>query len=676
MLKVLRENVKYLSWILWAIIGLFVLFVFADFGGGIRGTRGPVTWAAKVGGATISQSEFSHTFTSMEDQARQAYGEQFSNELEKQLQLPLRALNQAVSNQVMVMEARRIGLKVSDAELRDYILGASMFHDDQGRFIGEQQYQEIVQRIGYSVASFEDTARQDLLRQKLLDALRANLYISDAEIERAYRDQVEKAKIRYVELPRTRFADLTVAPSEVAGYFQQHRQDYRLPEERQAVFLLADPNRMLDQVPVSDADMQAYYKEHQDDWKQDEQVRASHILLMVNDKRTDAQAEQQMAAYRQRIEKGEDFAALARQVSEDPGSKANGGDLGFFAHGRMVKQFEDAAFSAPEGKLVGPVKSGFGYHLLKVTGHRPAGVQPFAEVREQIRTRLASDKARQLAESKAKELANQLSAHPPKDAAAVQALAAGSASTAGTAGAGGTAAAPGSAGNAGSAGVVAVDTGRFSQQEPVMELGLAPAFNAAVFAAKQGQVTAAIESPRGWVVAYVTGVYPAHLAELSEVEAKVKQKMTTDKQQNTAVERLAEARRAIQQGKTLDQVATELGLQVKDSAEFGAGGTIAGLGASQQVVKLAMTLQIGQVGGPVADGRGAVLLQVTDRKTWDPAKFAAAKQQVRQGLLQQQLNTLLTALVERRQRELGVDYNRQLLQQMGVTPEALQQQAG
>jgi peptidyl-prolyl cis-trans isomerase D len=664
MLKVLRDNVKYLSWILWAIIGLFVLFVFADFGGGLRGGKGPVTWAAKVGGATISQSEFSHTFTSMEEQARQAYGEQFSSELEKQLQLPLRALNQAVSNQIMVMEANRIGLKVSDAELRDYILDAAMFHDEQGRFIGEQQYQEMVQRIGYSVATFEETARQDLLRQKLLDALRANLYISDAEIERAYRDQVERAKIRYVELPFTRFADLTVLPSEVAAYFQQHRQDYRLPEERQAVFLLADPNRMLDQVPVGDAEMQAYYKEHQDDWKQDEQVRASHILLMVNDKRTDAQAQQQMEEIKRRIEKGEDFGAVARQVSEDPGSKANGGDLGFFAHGRMVKEFEQAAFAAPEGKLVGPVKSSFGYHLLKVTGHRPGGVQPFAEVREQIRTRLASEKARQLAESKVKELASQLAAHPPKSADEVKALAPGNPANGANSASGG------------NGGVVAVDTGRFAQQEPVKELGLAPAFNAAVFAAKQGQVTAAIESPRGWVVAYVQGIFPAHLAELSEVEAKVRQEMIKRKQQDTAIQRLGEARRAMQQGKTLDQVAAELGLQVRESAEFGANGSITGLGSSPQVAKLAMTLATGQVGGPVPGSRGAVLFQVTDRKAWDPVKFATAKQQTRQGLLQQQLNTLLTALVERRQRELGVDYNRQLLQQMGVAPEALQQQAG
>lgn len=653
MLKVLRENVKYLSWILWVIIALFVLFIFADFGAGLGGTRDTVTWAAKVGSSTISRTDYQRVYRNMESQYRRQFADQFTPALEKQLQLPLRALDKAVTDRILVREAERIGLRASDAEVRDAILDQPVFHDDQGRFVGQEQYNQVLQASGYTTASFEQEVRDEILEKKLGSALLADLYISEAEVERTYREQVERAKIRYIEVPQSRFADVTVPASEVAAYFQQHRQEYRLPEQREGAYLLVEASRLLGQVKVPDADLLAYYQAHQDDWKQDEQVRASQILLLVNDKRTDAQAREQMEAIKKRIDNGEDFAAVAGQVSEDPESKSKGGDLGFFGHGRQMPEFEKAAFSATPGRVVGPIKTPFGYHLLKVTGHRPSGVQPFAEVKEQIRGRLAFEKARQLAEAKGKELAQRLAADKPKSAVQVEALAKNE------------------------PGVTYTATGRFGQQEPVPGLGLVQPFNTAVFAAKAGDVTGVVEIPRGWAVAWVQTVYPAHLAELSEVEPKVRQALITGKQQDKAVEVLNHARQEIQQGKSLDQAAAELGVPVKDTPEFGGTGTIPGIGANTQLAKLALSLPVGKVGGPIPDRLGAILFQVTDRKTWEPAKFAAAKDQTRQTLQQQRYAAMLGALIERRRRELGVDYNRKLLESLGVSVDGLQQpQAG
>jgi peptidyl-prolyl cis-trans isomerase D len=647
MLKVLRENVKYLSWILWVIIGLFVLFVFVDFGAG-TGARDNRSWAAKVGSTTISQSEFQRAYAAMESRYRQQLGDQYTPEMAKQMRLPLQALNKLVTDKILLREAERIGLRVSDAEVRDAILAENAFRDDQGRFIGQDGYVRLLQANRLTPASFEQELREELLMQKLISALRADLYVSDAEVEKAYRDQVERAKIRYLEVPQSRFADVVASPSEVAAYFQQHRQEYRLPEQREGAYLLVEASRLLDQVKIADSDLQAYYQSHQDEFKQDEQLRASHILLLVNDKRSDSQGRQQIEELKRRIEKGEDFGAVAREASEDPASKANGGDLGFFARGRMVKEFEDAAFSAQPGTLVGPIKTPFGYHLLRVAGRRPGGVQPFAEVRDQIRARLGFDKARQLAEAKAKELAQRLGSSKPQSAADLQALAKDN------------------------PGVTFTATGKFSQQEPVPGLGLVQPFNSAVFAAKPGDVVGPLEIPRGWVVAFVQAAHPAHLAELSEVEPKVKQALTTSKQQERALATLKQARQQIQQGKSFQQAAGELAAAVKETPEFGVSGSIPGLGPSPQLVKLAMSLPVGQLGGPVAVNQGAVLFQVTERKTWEPAKFAAAKDQTRQGLQQQKLSSILGALLERRRRELGVNYNARQLEALGISPDSLQ----
>src|SRR5262249_20229662 len=306
-------------------------------------------------------------------------------------------------------------------ELRDALLNE--FHDEQGNFVGQQRYEDLLARAGYTVARYEEQRRQDLLVQKLYRTVSSEIYISNNEIERTYRDQVERARIKYVELPRARFGDVVVTPAQIDSYFQQHRQEYRLPEQRDGGYLLIEPSRLLDQVQISDADLQKYYKDHQDEFKQDEQVRASHILALTNDKQTDAQAKQKIEQAKARIDKGEDFASVARQVSEDTASKATGGDLGFFGRGKMVKEFEQAAFSATPGHVVGPIKSPFGYHLILVTGKRAGGVQPFAEVSQQIRSRLAYEKARETAETKAKDIARRLADQKPKGVEALQAIA-------------------------------------------------------------------------------------------------------------------------------------------------------------------------------------------------------------------------------------------------------------
>ena len=265
-----------------------------------------------------------------------------------------------------------------------------------------------------TVSDFEQELRDQLLLKKLTDALAANLYVSEDEIQRAYRDQVERAKIRYVELPRARFAQqVTAAPAEVAAYYQAHQQEFKLPEQRDVAYLLVNSTSaspLAGQAQVTDQDLHSYYDAHKGEYAQEEQIRARHILVMVNDQRNDAAAAARVQEAKKKLAGGEDFAKVAPEYSDDTASKAKGGDLGAFGRNRMVKEFEDAAFSAPIGKVVGPVKSNFGYHLIEVTAKQPGGQQPFEAVKEPIRARLTAERTRQLAESRAKELATRLAA--------------------------------------------------------------------------------------------------------------------------------------------------------------------------------------------------------------------------------------------------------------------------
>ncbi|HWN44891.1 MAG TPA: peptidyl-prolyl cis-trans isomerase [Thermoanaerobaculia bacterium] len=643
MLKVFRDNLKHLKWILVFVVLVFIFFVWADFGSGIgnQGPGGPRV-AAYVGDEEVTLTEFERQYRQLEGLYSQIYGDQMTPEMARQRGLPMQALNQAVNMEILLAEARDMGLEVTDGELRDNILQEPTFLDEQGRFVGEDSYQELVRnRLGYaSPAMFEQSLREELLVRKLMDILNANLYVSDKEVEEAYREQVERARIRYIQLPRSRFAqNAQVTDAEVKDYFAKHTPEYRLPEQREAAYLLIDPAQLAAKVPADEAAQRAWYEEHKEEYTQPEQVHARHILVKTEG-RTDAEAQKILEGARARLAKGEDFAALARELSEEPAAKTSGGDLGFFGRGQMVPAFEEAAFSAPPNTLAGPIKSDFGWHLIQVLEKRPAGTQPFEQVRPMIAQRLAADRTAEMAEAKARELAQRLAEDKPENADALKPLA-----------------------NA-AEGVSFGETGPFSRQEPVSGLGFAPAFNNAAFTLEKGGVSEAIQTPRGWTVLYVKDVKAPRIPEIKDVEPRVRAAVGRQKQQDLAMQQLRQAKAP---GATLDQIAAGLGLEVKESSEFGLQGQIPGIGQNPELAKAAMALSPGQLGGPVNDAQGALLFEVKERKSWDPIQFAAAREQTREQVRRGKLDALQASLIEKRRRELEVRFDPVVLEEFGIT---------
>lgn len=656
MLKVFRDNLKYLSWVLWVVVIVFVFFIFADFGGGFGGgpnASGPNV-AAYVGDEEVTVDEFERSYRNLEGMYRQVYGERFTPELARQMGLPLQALNQAVSQEILLEEARKMGLAATDDEVRDRILQDPSFKDEQGRFIGEERYRELLRGARYgSPAMFEAEIRDQITVQKLMDILEANLYVSDKEVEQAYRDQVERARIRYIQLPRTRFLQNTaVPPAEVQAYFEKHKQEYRLPEQREGAYLLVDPAQLASQVQVDEKRLRDYYDQNKQEFERPEQVHARHVLIKTEG-RSDAEAQKMINDVKARLAKGEAFEAVARQASEEPAAKTTGGDLGWFGRGQMVPAFEQAVFSAQKGTLVGPLKTQFGYHVIEILDKRAAGTQPFAEVRESIQQRLAAERTQEMAEAKAKELAKKLAADKPGSADAVKALATPD------------------------QGVTFAETGPFSKQEPVSGLGFAPAFTAAAFALEKGGVSEAIQVPRGWVVFYLKDVKAPRVPELKDVQPRVQAAVARDKQQEMAINQLKQAMSSGGPGKTLDQIAAELNLEVKESSEFGTQGQIPGIGANPELAKAAMTLPTGKVGGPIGDAQGAILFEVKERKSWDPIQFAGAREETRESVRRTKLNEIEASLIESRRRAMDVRFEPAVLEQFGITaPDEQQNPAG
>lgn len=647
MLKALRQNLRYLHWILWLVIAVFVIFIFLDFGTGVGNFGGGnQANAATVGGERITRVEFQRAYRRMEDQARQLYGEQFTPEVATQLRLPVRALDELITRRILLDEARRLGLRATDGEVRRQILADGSFKDESGRFVGDETYRQILGQMGTTRNAYEREVREQVLLEKLVNTLRANLWVSDQEVERSYREQVEKAKIKYLVAPRNQFAQAADVPQgEVAAYFNSHKEELRLPAQREVAYLTVESAKLLPQVNEDEAAMRRYYQEHIQEYTQQEQARARHILAKVDDEHPEAAARARIEQARRRIEGGEDFAKVAGELSEDEGSKASGGDLGLFGRDQMVKEFSDAAFAAEPGKLVGPVRSDYGFHLIEVTEKRPAGQRTFEQVRGEIGGRLVGERVREIAEAKARELSQRLIAEKPKGPEALEALAKQDPT------------------------LTYALSGKFGQSDPIPGIGPAPGFTGAAFALEKGKVSEPVQVPRGWAVLYLKDVHEPRVPELSEVEPRVRALLARQKQEALAMDRLKRARSEMAAGKSLEDVAKELGTQVQESPEFGAQGMIPGLGMSSDLARAALALQPGQAGGPVAAGPGAVLFEVTERKSWNPQEFQANREATRERLEQEQLGRLLASLLEQRRRDLGVEYDRELLQSLGLTGE-------
>lgn len=633
MLDTMRQNIKYLSWVLWIVIAAFIAALFFDFGAlsGMTGTGGDA--AAHVAGEPITYDELREQHRQLDQQYRQMFGQQWSSELAEQLGLERQAIETLVNRKVLLLEAERLGLAVSDQELSETIRDVPAFRED-GRFIGRERYAELLRMNGLTPERYENDLREGLLLQKMQQVLAQNVFVSDAAVERALREEAERAAIAYVHLTGAELGEVTAGREELERHLAEHQEDFRVPAQRRAAYLLVDQNRVAQEVAPSDAELQAYYREHEDEFRTEEQVQARHILLRTGERTAD-EARRQLEAAKARLAAGEDFAALVRELSEEPGAGERGGDLGYFGRGAMVPEFEQAAFGAEVGEIVGPIETGFGLHLLEVTGRRPAGVRPFAEVRAEIAQRLRGERAG----TRAREIAAELAAALRDGGAGVeemQELAASRPS------------------------VEVQQPAPFAENGFVPGLGRVPALSEAAFRLEPGGVSDPVEVPRGWVVLLVQEALPPRVPELEEIEARVRQAVEQEKRREAALARLEQAKAGLGAERTLEDVAAELGVEVQETAEFAAGGTIDGLGYAPEVARAAMRLSAGDVGGPVATPQGAVLFRVTSRQTYDAAAAAPRRDEVRQRLVDEQLGQLQTALIQHRREELGVTYSREI----------------
>lgn len=391
MLETFREHSK--GWLVKAILGLIVV-TFALFGvDSYLNQAGSNVPVAEVDGDKISVQEYGNALQNLRYRL-QAEGQADPALLEDPA-LRRALLDELIQQRLLGLEVRKSGFTLSDAALSKFILELPEFQKD-GKF-SQERYDLVLQQNRLSPTQFEGRMRSDLLVQQVRDGVAAAAFLGTHQFENAVRIERQQREVSVARIPADNFMDqATVSEDQIKEYYDKNQERFRVPEQVKIEFVMFSANSLIPTLQVTDEEMRKFYEDNAADLQGDEQRRASHILLSFGvaadaaaKQAARAKAEQILAEVRQNPDA---FADLARKHSQDPGSAENGGDLGVFGRGAMVKPFEDAVFSLRPGEISGIVESEFGYHIIKLT--EVLGQQhSFDELKGNIRAELLYQKA-------------------------------------------------------------------------------------------------------------------------------------------------------------------------------------------------------------------------------------------------------------------------------------------
>ena len=328
---------------------------------------------ADVDGHEITVAQFRRVYEQQMRAYRQSYGANVDEKLLKQLGIDQRIVQQMIEEEAASAEASRLGITASDAEVRERILALPAFQEN-GQFIGDERYRQILrmQMPPMRPDEFENQLRRDITVEKLQAAVTGWITVNEDDVAQEYKRRNEKVKLAVVSFPADKFRDAaTASDADVAKYFDEHKELYRVPEKRKIRFLTIDQEAMRAKAVVTGQQIERSYNDNIQQYSTPEQVRASHILLKTEGK-DDAVVKKQAEEILAKARAGSDFAELAKKYSEDEDSAKKGGDLDFFGKGRMVPQFEQKAFSMQPGEISDLVKTQFGYHIIKLVDKKPA----------------------------------------------------------------------------------------------------------------------------------------------------------------------------------------------------------------------------------------------------------------------------------------------------------------
>ena len=381
MLQSIRSHAQ--GWIAWVIVGLIIL-TFALFGIDQYARGDKVVVVAEVNGENITGNDFLTLYNRQKTRLQEQFGDMY-DQVVKDEELREQVLDSLVESEVMRQWAKDNGMMISNQQLASAIHSASVFQQD-GQF-SETVYEEVLLRNGLNIARFEYEQRQFLLENQFRSLINSARFATDYEVNQLAELQGQERDVSYLRIDQRPFLKtVQVTDEQVNAVYQANLTDYVEPEKVSVDYIDLSQAEIAKGIEVNDEIIAAYYNENKSLFTLPEKRHAKHILISLEADTPEAEAAAQatLAEVQAKIAAGDSFEELAKIYSKDPGSASSGGDLGSFEQGMMVPEFDEAVFSMEIGQVSQPIKTDFGYHLIKLEGIDAKKSQPFETVKAEV----------------------------------------------------------------------------------------------------------------------------------------------------------------------------------------------------------------------------------------------------------------------------------------------------
>lgn len=604
MIQALRRNLKVLSITLWVVIAAFIGTSFFVWGkGSIPG--GDSNAVATVNGEEIPLERYQRLYRSYLEFYRQVFKDRFTTETAERLGISQQVVDFLVEEVLVLQRAQAEGILVGDEELRAKVQAIRAFQED-GKF-SRDRYVALLNRARIDPATFEADQRRELVRKKMEATVKEGIKVSDAEIRQAYEFRREKVRAAWAQVeisPLT--ADVKATDAELEDFLKKNPLRFQEPERRRLQYVLVSPKSFIKL--ASDAEVERYYREHAPEFEKPRRAKVAHILVRVppvGGSEAEEKAKAKVEAVLKRVRAGEDFAKLAKEVSEDPASAGSGGDLGYVARGEVVPAFEQAAFALKKGQVSKePVRTPFGYHAIKVTDIQEGGRRPLKEVVAEIKEKLQGEQGERAAVAKAEEIKGPLQGAKDFPAEARQRG-------------------------------LELKTALLARGDSLEGIGRVQAVEEAVFTASLGGVLGPLKTPGGYAIVKVVEQLPAAVPPFAEIKWKVADAVKRQMAEALALSRAQALARAVEKGEDLPAAAKKQGLPSGDTGLFSRAEPAADRRVPGEVMRAALQLAVGQVAEPVTLPQGIYVVKGLERRAPDPSGLEKEREELRQQVLEQ-----------------------------------------
>lgn len=537
------------------------------------------------------------------------------------------AAQQLISQRALVAEAKHLGMTATDAELLDELQHgtyAQAFFPD-GKFVGQEQYQAMLQNADLTIPQFEGQVKDEILIDKLRNLVTASAVVTDADVQKDFESKNTKVKFDYAYFTKDNL-EKTIHPAdaELQAFYQQNKSRYAnsIPETRKVQYAVVNTDKVAAQIPISQDDVQRYYEDHRDEYRIPDRVNVRHILIKtplpgpdgkVDQKGAD-EARQKAEDVLKQLKAGGNFAALAKKYSQDTGSAANGGSLGWIVKGQTVPEFEKVAFSLPKGETSGIVQSSYGFHIIHVDDKQDAQVKSLDDVKDQIVAAIRQQQGTQAADDEARAVVAQARNTSLAQAAAAK-------------------------------GLQVVTTDFVNRTDSLPGIGNSPQFMESVFSENVKAPVDEAQIPQGFVVFQVLDNKPPATPTFDQIRARVESDFKDQRVSALLTQKTQELADHAKAGHDLKKAAKELGATLKTSDFIAPSGQVPELGPMSGQAAVAFTMQPGQISGPISNGNAGAVLSILDRQEPSAQEFATKKDQTREALLQSKQSEIFNVFV-------------------------------